>query len=166
MLPVTGPGGSVLSYKQPTALLGLDLCRKYHRVVDQVRFYQHQAWGKKGQLKPQSSQRPTFTCRIVLGLNSESTSRCTPQHLRYSCWWWYCFPWDWCLMEEHSSQERCILLGVWGTTDHRFPSRWPFISFHRGTSPRISLCDFSLLCPPCAKAQGRWLQMKFYALAL
>ena len=102
---------------------------------------------------------------IFLGLNSESTSSCTLQQLRYSFWWWYCFPWGWCLIKRVLCPRK-MDFAVWGMTNHRFPSGWPFSSLTRGTSPRISLCDSSQLCPPCALNQGIWPQMKFCTLAL
>ena len=54
----------------------------------------------------------------------------------------------------------------WGMTQHRDPGGYSFRSLPGDTRPRLSSHISSLLCPPSAGAQGKWLQTKFCTLAL
>ena len=70
------------------------------------------------------------------------------------------FP-DWCFI----SQERWFMQ-CGSVTQHRDSGGCPFSSLPRATNPSFSSCYFIPHHPPSAEAQGKWLQMRFFVLAL
>ena len=61
---------------------------------------------------------------------------------------------------------RNIVSAVWGITHHRDPGSCSFICLPIATNPRLSSRVSNSFFPISARTQGKWLQMKFCALAL
>ena len=57
---------------------------------------------------------------------------------------------------------------VWGMTQHQDIGGYSLNSLTKASVPHLSSSIFSPLCliPAFSRAQGKWLQMKIYALAL
>ena len=56
---------------------------------------------------------------------------------------------------------RTMASEVWGMTQYRDPGGGSFRSLPRATNPRLPPSVSTPLCPPSARAQCKWLQMKF-----
>ena len=145
-------------------LLCLGVCRN-NQALHQVRILLAPGL-EEGQLKPQSSQRPTFAVRLNHWKNLQlySTTCLKLHRVRWEafCGWGYCFPsaaiWRGviCLRDMASAVSRMI--------QHRDPGSCSFSSLSRATNPSLSSSISHPLCPPSSRALGKWLQMKFRAL--
>ena len=148
-------------------LLGLLLCRKNWAV--------HQGWflpapvQGEGQLKSPSSQRSILVVKVNhwYSLEVYLAAWLKLHRMGHSnpCGCSYCFPSVWCQLERIALHEQDGLCDM--GNDSAQGSWWLFFQHvPRSICPKLSTYASSPLCPPSARAQGKWLQMQFCVLTL
>ena len=114
-----------------------------------------------------------YTFPLVITPISDIVSRCNQQPDLSTTWWGRVIT----SVEVIASLQadatyrgflclRKIAPEIWGMTQDRDPGGCSFRSLPRATKPRLSSSVSNPLYPPSVRAQGKWLQRKFCALAV
>ena len=77
-----------------------------------------------------------------------------------SCEWSYCFPSGWCHLERTALPAKDSLCSMGNDSAQR--SWWLFLQFSPEQPAALSSHVASPFCLSSVRAQGKWLQLKFY----